>query len=366
MRLLAVLLGFLAFGSIASAQTTVRVLLAETSSYSFAVPEAHRGFADGRELFSARLPLDWPVTASGEQVVIDGRPVGHTFAITTASGTVTHDGRTYRGALVFTARESSLLVINQLDLEDYLRGVVPSEMQASWPDDALQAQAIAARSYTLNELDPDGLFDICATDSCQVYRGTETEHPRSDAAITATRGLVLTHGGTFARTYYHSDSGGVVASAAEVWGTPLSYLPGGTDILVTTPHRQWTRTLSPGLVTAAVQNSGRNVGTVSSMTVTAYSESGRVHSLRVNGSAGSTTYEGALATAFLRGLGLKSTRLVSTGPLSVRGDGWGHGVGMSQYGAMSMASNGYRYDQILAFYYPGTQLSRLTFTGQER
>ncbi len=345
----------------ASAQLPVRVLLGEAVHANVHMSGPHSGYASSGVEFTASLPLDWPLTASGDTLLVDGKPVGTSLTLAPHAGVVRWEDLEYRGALTFVARGSRLLVINHLELEDYLRGVVPSEMQASWPDDALRAQAIAARSYTLTSLRPDLDYDICATDSCQVYRGTEVEHPGSDAAVAATHGLVLTHLGEFARAYYHSDSGGVTASGAEVWGTDLAYLPTLTDVSVTSPHRGWTATLGQALVSAAVRNAGREVGTVSSMNVLAYSDSGRVASLQVNGSSGSTVFDGHLATSFLRGLGLKSTRLTFTGALSVRGDGWGHGVGMSQYGARSLADSGYSYDQILAFYYPGTQLSRLSF-----
>src|SRR5690606_8349135 len=135
----------------------------------------------------------------------------------------------------------------------YLRGVVPSEMQANWPLEALKAQAIAARSYTLTSLQPDSDYDICATVECQVYRGIAVEHERSDRAVLETAGLVLMHDGAFARTYYHSDSGGVVASSAEVWGESLPYLVAVADISQNTPHRRWEARLDPVRMRASLR-----------------------------------------------------------------------------------------------------------------
>lgn len=348
----------------AFAQVQVRVLLSELPAADIRISEAHSGFIDGSPRFSTPLPLSWPLSASGDTLLVDGAAVGSSISFETASGFVWWDGQPYRGALTVLARDSGLLVINRLDVEDYLRGVVPAEMQASWPIEALRAQAIAARSYVLNSLQPLSDWDICATTSCQVYRGTVLEHPDSDRAIADTRGLVLTYEGRFARTYYHSDSGGMIASSSEVWGEDLPYLQARSDVPADSPHRLWSQQLNPQQLAAGLRAAGFDVGTPQSLTVLSYTDSGRVGRLSVQGSAGSAVLSGSQATALLRGMGVKSTRLRMTGPLTVSGDGWGHGVGMSQYGARSLAQAGHAFDEILAFYYPYTQLSRLTVVSQ--
>ena len=244
-------------------------------------------------------------------------------------------------------------------LESYLRGVVPAEMQANWHLEALKAQAVAARTYTVTSLKPYADYDICATTECQEYRGVAVEHPRSDRAIADTAGQVLTYGGQFARTYYHSDSGGVIASSAEVWNRARPYLVAHTDVEISSPHRRWEKVVDGAEVAASLEQRGKGVGTVLALRILSYSESGRVTSLEVTGSAGSTVLSGTKLTKLLREWGLKSTRFAMAGNLVARGDGWGHGVGMSQYGAKSLAQSGYGYAQILGFYYPGTVLQRL-------
>lgn len=362
--LLILVLCFFLLPAAALAQLPVRVLLDATASVNINLREAHRGYADGRLLFETQLPLDWPLSASGGRVLADDIPIGRILTLEPASGTLTWQGREYRGAISVIAAGAELLIVNSLDLEDYLRGVVPSEMQASWPAEALKAQAVAARSYVVASLQPEADYDICATVDCQMYRGLEREHAHSDTAVRQTAGLVLTYGGQFARTYYHSDSGGVIASSAEVWGGDLPYLTVFRDVEHSTPHRQWQQTLDPAAVSAALRSTGFDVGTASAMTITSLSESGRVAGLQVSGTAGSATLNGSQATALLRAIGLKSTRLQMIGALTVRGDGYGHGVGMSQHGAHRLAQGGHSFDQILAFYYPGTELRRLSFTAE--
>lgn len=343
--------------SYVAAPTPVRVLLAVQPEVTVVAESAHGGVIDGKR-FSTPAPLAWPVMAVGGELVIDGRVVGGTLTIEADGGALQVAGKRYRGAIRVSAVDGEVEVVNVLDLEAYLRGVVPSEMAASWPLEALKAQAVAARSYTLVSLDPAARYDLCATTDCQVYRGVEAEHPRTDEAIRATAGVVVTYAGQAAKTYYHSDSGGTVASSSEVWGTSIPYLVALQDVQSSTPHRAWTARLDSRVVSASLAGAGVGVGTVSRMRVLDVSESGRVAALEVVGAAGTRVLRGLQLRTLARGWGLKSMRFRMQGDLVVRGDGWGHGVGMSQYGARAMAQAGYDYGRILGYYYPTTALTR--------
>jgi stage II sporulation protein D len=353
------LLAALVAGSWAQAQPLVRVLLGDglaEAHVAFAGP--HAGTIDGRP-FETPFPLTWPIAAAAGELTVDGHPVGRALELWSDEGVV-WDERGYRGSLRVLADGDRLRIVNVVDLEAYLRGVVPAEMMPSWPAEALRAQAVAARTYTLAHLDPDAAYDVCATDECQVYRGRGAEHPATDAAIADTAGLVVTYAGAFANTYYHSDSGGVIASSAEVWGRDLPYLQAFQDVAADGPHRTWTARLNPVQVAATLRSVGRDVGVVARMTVLATSASGRAVRAEFVGSGGRAVLEGQTLRTALRGWGLKSTLFAMTGDLSVRGEGWGHGVGMSQYGARELARQGYGFTQILAFYYPETTLQRVT------
>jgi len=353
----------LCLGVTAQAAPPIRVLLDEVAdSLTVTMTGAHRGYIDGVERFSTPYGLHWPLQVAGSQLYIEGEPVGNSFTLEPTDGAlVSWAGQNYRGALRFTATDRNLRVINVVDLETYLRGVVPAEMQASWDLEALKAQAVAARTYTLASLDEDGTYDVCATIECQKYDGVTIEHPRSDQAIVETAGVVLTYGGDFAKTYYHADSGGVLASSSEVWGNASPYLVAQQDVDSSSPHRGWERALDASFIASSLQGRGIGVGEVSGVRVVGYSESGRVESLEVLGSDGSRLLSGPKLTKMLREWGLKSTRFRMSGDLSVQGDGWGHGVGMSQYGARSLARGGYDYSQILGFYYPSTDLQQLPY-----
>jgi len=346
----------------AQGQVLVRVLLADVATAAIRFDGPHRGSLDGRP-FETPLGLGWSAVAVGDRLWVDGRDAGRMLDLTSDDG-FNWGGRAYRGTVRLLADQGRVRVINALDLEAYLRGVVPAEMQASWPTEALRAQAVAARTYTLLHVDPRSDYDVCATVECQVYRGRSVEHPASDAAVTATAGEVLTYRGAFARTYYHADSGGVIASSAEVWGSEIPYLQAFQDVASGGPHASWTARLDPRGVAAHLAASGIQLGTLQRLRVLETSSSGRVVRAELVGSAGRAVLDGVRLRAQLRAWGLKSTRFVMTGDLVVRGEGWGHGVGMSQYGARTLALAGYTYPQILGFYYPETQLQRLTLQAQ--
>jgi stage II sporulation protein D len=344
----------------AVAQPLVRVLLDERPGVaSIRIDGPHRGAIDGRP-FATPFALTWSVAAVDGRLYVDARPAGRQLDLAPDAGHVVWDGARYRGSVRFVARGDTVLVVNVVDMESYLRGVVPAEMQANWPLEALRAQAVAARTYTMVNLDAGAPYDVCATSDCQVYRGIGIEHARTDQAIADTAGQVLTFGGAYARTYYHSDSGGVVASSAEVWGMSIPYLSAFRDVASDGPHARWDARLDPSSVGAQLAAAGHHVGAVQRVRVLSYSESGRVSSFEVVGSAGRVTLQGLSARLQARAWGLKSTRFEMVGDLAVRGWGWGHGVGMSQYGARALALSGYGYGQILGFYYPDTQLQRLT------
>ena len=153
---------------------------------------------------------------------------------------VSLDGRPYRGALVVRARGGRMSVVNAVTLERYLRGVVPYEMPHDWHGQALRAQAVVARSYTLATLRPAKLFDLYDDQRSQVYGGVRAETVETNLAVGATANQVLTYGGAVATTYYHSTSGGRTANVADVWSASIPYLrsvPDPYDAI--SPYHRW-------------------------------------------------------------------------------------------------------------------------------
>jgi len=210
----------------------------------------------------------------------------------------------YRGALLVVARAKPD-VVNELPIEDYLRGVVPAEMPASWPAAALRAQAIAARSYAARRIRPAAAFDLYDDTRSQAYRGVMAERPATDEAVALTAGMVLEYGGAIADTYYHSSSGGAteanelvwVSSTGRVVATPVPYLRGGPDRAPDgTPYDAagsyaWqTATYTPAQLGAILARDPRTaVGTLLAIDLSRRAPSGRLISVTLSGTAGTRT-----------------------------------------------------------------------------
>jgi stage II sporulation protein D len=159
-----------------------------------------------------------------------------------ARAPITLGGRPYRGTLVVRRSGTTVSVINGLDLDDYVRGVVPSESPARWPIAELEAQAVAARSYAVAELRPSAHYDLVPDTRNQVYGGMAAERPRSNRAVTKTEGKILTFHGKVARTYYSASSGGRTESPQDAWpgSAPIPYLRSVPDPWDTySPNHDW-------------------------------------------------------------------------------------------------------------------------------
>ena len=272
-------------------------------------------------------------------------------------------GRSYRGGLILRATPGGVEGINVLDIEDYLRGVLPAEMPPLWPQAALRAQAIIARSYAAARINPAAPYDVCATTQCQVYEGVAREHPASDAAIAATRAQVVSSGGQVADTYFSADSGGYTASSLEVWGRAVPYLQARPDPLSPGAVSPWTVQVPLSQVQAAAASYGVRVGQLSGVSVSQLSTSGRVMALSFGGTSGTQVLSGANAGGLVRTLGARSSRVtlsVSGQTLSITGTGTGHGVGFSQWGAKAMAEQGQTETALLNFYFPGAGVGLLS------
>jgi stage II sporulation protein D len=285
-----------------------------------------------------------------------------------SDGTIMVGERGYRGTLLFGEQDDKPLLLNRLPIEDYLMGVLGGEMPLSWHPQALRAQAVAARSYALYELthrSRQRVFDVHDTVSSQVYRGMEVEDPRAREAIHSTRGLILTWREAPLKAFFHSTCGGHTVAADEAFASHRAVPLGGRPCshCSDSPVFAWERRF--------------DLATVSTLLAKAAAQPvGRLRSARVERSgqrAGRALFDTgeqrvAVDVAHLRQLlgtgleGLLSTRYelqVTADELVVTGHGWGHGVGLCQYGAQGMARRGTPAEQILAYYYPGAVLARL-------
>lgn len=346
--------------------------------------------------------------------------------------------RPYRGRLELREKEGRLEVVNILSLDDYVKGTVKLEVNPNWPEEALKACIIVARTYALRNLGRhrDEGFDFCGTVHCQRYGGVFAEDPKTSDLVEETRGIIVTYEGQPASVVFHSESGGYTDSAENVWGKEIPYLvevpsPWEEDA----PHASWQVVLSRGEITEALQRRGYIQGEVLGLRCRESEKSGRVVAVTIHTDCGERELTG---NQFREAIGfdrLPSTffHLVTgpslwgnplqedpaqehssgehdilnyeewmerdwslddiitflklrerereerkrtkkpeallypvqeevegeTGAFIFAGRGWGHGVGLSQWGAAGMAKRGANFAEILHHYFPGCELGRV-------
>ncbi len=369
----------------------------------------------------------------------------------------------YRGAIEFKNVNGFVQPVSVVLLEQYLYGLVPAEMPASWPAEALKAQSVAARTYALSALQSskhasDG-YHLCDTTHCQVYKGVNNEQASSNEAVDATKGEALYYNGSLIEALFYSSNGGSTANSEDVWSNSIPYLRAKKDPNETYDS-SWTRSFTQAELTSLVLAKQPNLGMVQSVTIDKTDDFGRalsmtfhctngtytvkkdairtffsgsaegslkstnfkitqglnttnssstntststntenssntstntstsgndIDNLKVYSNGSTVDYNGEMGVVSSSGLSVASdseiyvigengtpvkyteqgttpvtppvTPPVSTGgTLVLEGSGWGHGVGLSQFGAKGMAEKGYTYDEILKFYYTGVTI----------
>jgi len=293
------------------------------------------------------------------------------------------DGSAYRGVLrMEVQRDGRVRITNTLPLEEYVRGVVPNEMFAD--DEGYKVQAVISRTVAVYIRDrekkhrSDG-FDICATGHCQVYRGMDSERPASDAAVEATRGEVLTYDGKIIFSAYHSNAGGRTEVVDGAWPGSIRehfrYLAA-----VESPHDvvaadlpgyewcyQWQRTVTADEIEQRLAARGSQVGHVEDLRVREVTEGGRVKELDVIGTRRRVRLRRpSEVTALLNTPSARLSVKRNGHGFDIFGKGNGHGVGLSQHGALGMARVGYTYEEILGHYYRGVALTEDYGAGRAR
>lgn len=303
---------------------------------------------------------------------------------------------------------NDLSLINYLYMHEYLYGVVPREMSKTWPIEALKAQAVVARNYALVNQNKfmDYGFNLDNTVNSQVYGGFDWEGPISNAAVDATRGIALYHEGSLVNGFYHSNSGGYTENSENVWSEAIPYLKGVYDPF-STPD-DFSLTYTNEMIEKRLKEKNYDVGKLLSFEISEYTPNNRVYNARFTGTSGvvdlpKQTIRGVFGYNEIRstllkvepdngiyisdgkdfyvkspnnlhiisgnetieipkedlvvsnGSDLKSFSLSPTA-YKVTGSGWGHGIGLSQWGAKTMAEQGYSFEQILTFYYQNTYI----------
>ncbi len=270
------------------------------------------------------------------------------------------DKKWYRGKLTIltSASKRTLTVVNNVDFEDYLLSVVPSEIPFKWNKEALKAQAVAARSYALGYLGRriEKGYDLESSVEDQVYLGVSSEKPSTSRAVKETKGITLnTKENKPLIALYHSSGGGYTDSIENLWDKPSSsHIQPRPDYDDNSPHFKWFRDYSLSEMSKLLAS--LNIGNITGIVSKSKSISNRVMWVEVVGTNGKKTIRG---DDFRRSIKLPSAKfnfIVEGSQIKFAGRGYGHGLGLSQWGSKALAENGFTYKQILVHYYPGAKL----------
>jgi stage II sporulation protein D len=272
--------------------------------------------------------------------------------------------RSYRGAIVLRVEDGKLIAVNRLAIEQYLYGVLPREVPHDWPLEALKAQAVAARTYAYSQIARASgqPYDVEDTVMSQVYGGASAEQPQTTRAVDETRSEVARHHGQIIVAYFHSHSGGRTEDPAFVWGARLPYLKSRDDpYSMASGPMAWTAAFAMSEIHGKLAPLFPHVGKVTDLQVVRKNGS-RAEWIRVVGTKRSAELSANRLRLALGPAKLKSTAFQmkrSGKSIRFQGRGYGHGVGMSQWGAMAMAQKGIGYRDILSFYYQGVSIDRV-------
>ncbi len=384
----------------------IEILKNEIADYSFSVVHPNM----------KRVQILEPISDKLMYILNAQQPIKLTpLAKENTVGAIEYGTSKYRGSILISRLDNSdINVVNELLFEEYLYGVVPREMPASWHIEAVKAQAVASRCYAIRNIGKHASqgFDLCNQQHCQVYLGYGGEHPNSNKAVNETKGRVIVYDGKIIPTYFSAASGGHTENSENYWSAVLPYIRGVDDSYEKSPYANWDMLFKKSEIKAKLSENGVDIGDIIDIIPLQISEFGRVIKLQIKGTKNSIIYEkeririvfgysnlkstwfnvltdadvyitsnqsnsptvtrasslnvlsadgiaqlnGLSEKIVVKGGGTETTYNVIPEMYTFRGKGYGHGLGMSQYGAKGMAEAGFNYIQILEHYFTGAKV----------
>ena len=329
-----------------------------------------RDALSGEELQSGRRLKRTRVTAGRQTVRFGAREYRRTKLVIQSEKPITvlfkNKKRQYRGTITIQWVEGQrLLLINTLGMEEYIRGVLYHEVSHRWPLAAIKAQAVAARSYAVYQVRQrhKADYDVSSDIYSQVYGGRDSERYRTNIAVERTEGEILTFEGEILPTYYHATCAGHTEDVEELWKHDLFALKGvACPFCLLAPHYAWEKNLQLQNIQESLNDHDYQLDLIKDIRVVSRNKSGRINNLEI------TTRTGKQVTiAGKEFRNIVGPNVIKSNNYRIRmkgyyvdfiGRGWGHGVGMCQWGAMEMARQRYSYRDILFYYYPGSRIQQ--------
>lgn len=274
------------------------------------------------------------------------------------------NNRRFRGEIDLVKDEAGkLIAVNIVDLEQYVKGVLSHEISDRWPLEAIKAQAVAARTYALyiKETRTNADYDLTNDIFSQVYGGQQSEKHRTNVATDQTRGLILIYSKKILPAYYHATCAGYTENVSELWKQDVAPLRGqACEFCKDSPHYFWKKNMRLKDIQDKLNENGYSLGLIKEIQVLERNKSDRIKSLKI------VTRDGK--EIIISGKDFRNIigpNLIRSNNYAVEmkgyyvdflGKGWGHGIGLCQWGANFMAVQGYKFDQILKYYYPGVEI----------
>ena len=315
-------------------------------------------FSDKALKKSQVAPTQWGIKVADIDFKVYGIRI-----IPSADSTIYINDRFFRGEVdIIRQPDQTLLVVNHINVEDYIKGVLYHEVSHWWPSSALQTQAIASRTFALYQvkLNKNKDYDLECTVYSQVYGGAASERFRTNEAVYKTTGKILTYNGKLIPAYFHATCAGHTEDASVLWKDDLEPLKGVVcNFCKQSPHYSWKKALPVLDIEKAL-----NIKGIKNITPVKWSNSGRVTLLSIETKDKNIEYSGKDFRQKLGGNILRSAifkidikpGLYGKPVAYIDGAGWGHGVGMCQWGAFGAARNGWNAEKILKHYYPGAKI----------
>ncbi|WP_191343520.1 SpoIID/LytB domain-containing protein [Anaerotignum lactatifermentans] len=228
------------------------------------------------------------LSGGGENLLIVSNGVDYGFGGTDETFTI--NGKQYRGCLRFAVNGTVMTAVNVVDLEEYLYGVVPAEMPASYGEEALKAQTLAARTYAMTKLSAhkSSGYELCDTINCQVYKGYSGENSKTNAIVDETEGEIICYNGTPIEAVFSASTGGYTENSESVWYNVVPYLRAVPEV-GEYGNNTWEKTLTLSQLDSLLSSKGENIGSAQDIVITKISTGGRVQEMKIVGTSGSVT-----------------------------------------------------------------------------
>lgn len=270
------------------------------------------------------------------------------------------DGSTYKGEIEIWKGKDGYFLINVVQLEDYVKGVVASEAGIHWPEEALKAQAVLARTYAVAHIIRNrtrNFYDVTSSVFHQVYKADEG-NSEVQKAVEETKGQILTYQGEPIMAFYHACSVGQTEDPKEVFGREYPYLKPVEVPSTPSPYTLWEKKISFDTLEKIL-----SIGKITQVKILSYTTTGRVKEMEFSDGKNKKVIKATELRRLLQWRELPSTMIksvrVEDDGVVFEGSGYGHGVGMCQWCAFQMALDGKNYKEILQYFYPGTEITTI-------